>query len=117
MKTRVTVLGALLVLLAAAVAGVPASFHAEAPSRHLATVITRAPLSNSPITHVHAPEPNLIGWDATGAGVAPPFSSTYAFTVQCARGYRGSWLPRSSPPAHRRWVAGGDASPITQSNR
>jgi hypothetical protein len=37
---------------------------AMAPSRHLATVTMRAPSSNSPTTHVHYPEPNLIGWDA-----------------------------------------------------
>ena len=36
---------------------------AMAPSRHLATVTMRAPFSNSPMTHVHSPEPNLIGCD------------------------------------------------------
>jgi len=36
---------------------------AMAPARHLATVTMRAPFSNSPMTHVHSPAPNLIGCD------------------------------------------------------
>ena len=33
------------------------------PSRHLATVTMRPPPSNSPITHVHSPNPNAMGCD------------------------------------------------------
>jgi hypothetical protein len=36
---------------------------AIAPFSHLATVTMRSPLPNSPTTHVHSPEPNLIGCD------------------------------------------------------
>jgi hypothetical protein len=36
---------------------------AIAPSRHLATVTIRPPPSNSPMTHVHSPDPKEIGWD------------------------------------------------------
>jgi len=35
---------------------------------------------NSPITHVHSPDPNLIGWDVTWIGV-PPVVSTKARTA------------------------------------
>ena len=87
---------------------------AMAPSRHLATVTMRTPLSNSPTTHVHSPEPNLIGWDAIYGLVYPHRSPQRTPSwPQCARGYRGSWL---ASPVHQDIagvVAGEDASPIT----
>src|SRR5262245_33093344 len=49
-----------------------------APSRHFATATIRLPSSNSPTTHVHSPDPKLIGCDLTWAGV-PPVVSTKAF--------------------------------------
>src|SRR5918996_5875361 len=49
-----------------------------APSRHFATVTIRPPPSNSPTTHVHSPDPNLMGWDLTCIGV-PPVVATKAF--------------------------------------
>ena len=44
---------------------------AIAPSRHFATVTIRPPPANSPTTQVHSPDPNVIGWDVTCAGVPP----------------------------------------------
>ena len=61
---------------------------AIAPSRHLATVTIRPPPSNSPITHVHSPDPNAIGWATIWGGV-PPAESTYAFMAWIC-----SWIPR-----------------------
>ena len=48
---------------------------AIAPSLHRATVTMRPPPSNSPTTHVHSPDPNLIGCDVIWGGV-PPADST-----------------------------------------
>ena len=48
---------------------------AMAPLLHRATVTMRPPPSNSPTTHVHSPDPNLIGCDVICGGV-PPAEST-----------------------------------------
>ena len=61
---------------------------AIAPSRHLATVTMRLPSSNSPMTQVHSPDPNAMGWDVIWGGV-PPAESTKAFMASIC-----CWIPR-----------------------
>ena len=45
------------------------STSAIAPSCHVATVTMRLPSSNSPMTQVHSPDPNLIGCEVIWGGV------------------------------------------------
>ncbi len=76
---------------------------AMAPPLHFATVTIRAPLSNSPMTHVQSPDSNLIGCDVIWGGVPPPFCSTYMTSwPRCAPRCRGSWAVLASPLGHRR---------------
>ena len=37
------------------------------------------------MTHVHSPDPNLIGWDVIWGGAPPPFCSTYDFMASMSR--------------------------------
>ena len=75
---------------------------AMAPSRHLATVTIRAPLANSPTTHVHSPDPNLIGWDVIWGGVPPPLCSTYDFMASMCSSM--PWVLGLSLPVHEYFV-------------